>query len=181
MGAPFAREAAPALRVLAAAFYFNAFANVLRTAIQGVGRPDLKAKLDLVDALLFVAPLFALTPRFGVAGAAGARLLITCVELAGLFVLAGNAAPRAFGPRVLFGAVALDLALASSFVVTTGVAVAWMRGYAFAYLAFGVLASVYVSLFWTRLADTTDREAATHAYSSLGVGRLRAWLSQTNA
>lgn len=83
------------LRLLAAAFFLNAFSQVALAGIQGLGRPDLKARLDLVEVPLFILLAVLMIPRFGIAGAAGAKLLVSFADTALLFLFAGrlNARP----------------------------------------------------------------------------------------
>ena len=121
MGPDFALQATAPLQLLAAAFYFGAFSNILRAAIQGLGRPDLKAKLDLGNAALFVVVLLALTPRFGLPGAAAARLIMTCTDLGMLVVLAALAAPHSLQPAELLDWLRPDVAAVVLFVTTVGV------------------------------------------------------------
>jgi O-antigen/teichoic acid export membrane protein len=55
--------------------------------LQGLGRPDLHATLDVVDAALLLGLLLVLVPERGLVGAAVARMIIAAVELGGLLVL----------------------------------------------------------------------------------------------
>lgn len=171
MGPTFANQAAAALGILAAASYLNAFANLLRTAIQGMGRPDLKAILDLGNALLFIALLLVLVPRFGIAGAAAGRLIITIVEVMALSLFAWRVAPVAFGPRRLGELVGADFVLALAFVACSGLAARATRGSTMAYIVFATLVVAYLAAFWRFLADAKDRAAAAQAWSWMGTGR----------
>jgi O-antigen/teichoic acid export membrane protein len=176
MGPDFALQATAPLQLLAAAFYFGAFSSILRAAIQGLGRPDLKAKLDMGNAALFLVVLLALTPRFGLRGAAAARLIMTCTELGMLVVLAPLAAPRALRPTYLLDSLRLDVAAVVGFVTIVGVTSEWLRGSAFAYVAFALFTTGYFWVFWKWLADATDRRAAVHVAAALGLTHLGAWL-----
>jgi O-antigen/teichoic acid export membrane protein len=94
VGPNVADAGAVVLRLLAAAFFLNAFSQVALAGIQGLGRPDLKARLDLVEVPLFILLAVLLIPRFGIAGAAGAKLLVTFADTALLFLFAGRLSAR---------------------------------------------------------------------------------------
>src|SRR5690606_1867846 len=99
MNAEIATAGANALRLLALAFFFNGFAQVALAGVQGLGRPDLKAKLDAVQVPLYVACAALLIARWGVTGAASAKLLFTVADTVLLFVFARRlGAPPLFGP-----------------------------------------------------------------------------------
>lgn len=94
MGPQVAAAGAPVLRLLAVAFFLNAFSQIALAGIHGLGRPDLKAKLDMAEVPLFIALSFLLIPRFGIAGAAAAKLLVTVVDTALLFAFARHLGHR---------------------------------------------------------------------------------------
>jgi O-antigen/teichoic acid export membrane protein len=88
MGAEVRAAATTALRVLAVAFFFNAFAQIALAGVQGLGRPDLKAKLDLVQLPLYIGTAALLIGRYGIEGAAFAKLLFTVTDTVVLFAFA---------------------------------------------------------------------------------------------
>lgn len=94
VGAEAAAAGAPVLRLLALAFFLNAFAQIALAGIQGLGRPDLKAKLDLVQVPAFIGLSVWLIPRFGITGAAAAKLAVTVLDTAFLFAFANRLAAR---------------------------------------------------------------------------------------
>src|SRR5690606_38389069 len=101
------------LRLLALAFFFNGFGQLALAGVQGLGRPDLKAKLDLVQVPLYIGCAAVLTIRFGITGAASAKLLFTCLDTAILFTFA-----RRLG--------APPLMRANQLRATPGIAVLWL-------------------------------------------------------
>lgn len=181
MGTSFADQAAPALRVLAVAFYMAGFSHILRAVVQGLGRPDLKAKLDLGNAALFLALLFVLTPWFGLAGAAGAKLVTSCIELAALFLLAPRVAPLALQPRRVLRLLAAGTGMSISFVIGAAVAAAWMRGSPLTYASFGVLALVHTFAFWKWAGDAADRQAVADMWNWLAPSRRPGVLAAADA
>jgi O-antigen/teichoic acid export membrane protein len=77
-----------ALRLLALAFFFNGFAQIALAGVQGLGRPDLKARLDLVQLPLYGVCAVLFIARFGITGAAAAKLVFTLTDSALLFMFA---------------------------------------------------------------------------------------------
>jgi O-antigen/teichoic acid export membrane protein len=168
MGPSFAARAAAPLQFLAVAFYMGAFSHILRSAVHGLGRPDLKAQLDLLNGILFVTLLFTLIPRFGLVGAGGARAMTALTELVGLVILVSRIAPHSLEPGRLWHALSPGLAVGGGFVCIAA-AIALMRGSTLAYAVFAVLTFLYIPLFWRRASDSSDREAVAH---------LRTWLER---
>ncbi|MBM3287285.1 MAG: flippase [Candidatus Eisenbacteria bacterium] len=121
LGGDFAEKSTLLFRILAVSFFFHAFAYVPLSVVQGFGRPDLKAKLDLFEVPLFALLLFLLLPRAGLEGAALAKLLITLVDVAFLFLFARRllgfrtASFRGRTTLLLGGAVLAYVALSAMF------------------------------------------------------------------
>src|ERR1700676_5408076 len=85
LGPQFAQESARVLQRVAILFFLNAFAMIPFTTVQALGRPELKAILDL-----FVLPFYAfiawwLMKRMGINGAALAKLIITIIDCTFLY------------------------------------------------------------------------------------------------
>ncbi|MBU6499608.1 MAG: polysaccharide biosynthesis C-terminal domain-containing protein, partial [Rhodospirillales bacterium] len=70
LGASFAAQASGVLRLLGAGVLFMCADTVPAGLLDGIGRPDLNAKLAVASLLLYVPALFALIHGFGIAGAA---------------------------------------------------------------------------------------------------------------
>ncbi len=162
IGPSFALEAANPLRLLAVAFYFAAFSQILRSALHGLGRPDLKAKLDLANAVLFVLLLFWWIPWFGLIGAAAAKLAVNLTELVGSFVLLSVAAPESLSAPRLWRLLSRDVGAAAAFVVVATAAAMWLEQPSLSYLAFAGCVLGYVLIFWTSLTDSVDRHTIFH-------------------
>lgn len=73
--APFAEAATPVFRLICLAVIVNGFAHLPFAVIQGLGRPDITAKLHLVEILPYILVLGLLTIVWGATGAALAWLL----------------------------------------------------------------------------------------------------------
>jgi O-antigen/teichoic acid export membrane protein len=158
LGDEFAARAALPLRILVVAFYLNAFAQIPFAALHGLGRPDLKAKLDLVQVPLFLVLLLVFIPRWGIAGAAAAKLAVTALDAAALFLFvawvhrttsARRFPPplrRAAGLSLVFGALAIAIPLLALPVAP-------------AMLTFLGLAVLFGMACWRASVDAIDRAA----------------------
>jgi O-antigen/teichoic acid export membrane protein len=173
MGPAFALEAAAPLRILAFAFYLSGFSHILRAAVQGLGRPDLKAKLDLANAGLLLALLLVLVLPFGLTGAASARLIVASTELGGLFLLASRAARVGLQPAILLRPLRPGIVASAGFVLVATLAAESLRGSPAAFGIFIALTLAHAWVFWTRVADPTDRRTVAHLSSWLAARRGR--------
>jgi len=70
LGTSFSQHGGSVLRWLTAGVLVNAVAYVPFILIQSAGRPDLIAKLEIVQAPVYLGALWLLTTRFGIAGTA---------------------------------------------------------------------------------------------------------------
>jgi O-antigen/teichoic acid export membrane protein len=158
LGAEFAARAALPLRILVLAFYLNAFGQIALAALHGLGRPDLKARLDLLQVPLFALLLVLLIPRWGIAGAAAAKLVVTVLDVTALFVFVGlvhRASPAGRFPPPLRRAAALSAGFGA--VIAPLPLLGLAAGPAM--LAFVVLAFAFGAASWRGATDATDRAA----------------------
>jgi O-antigen/teichoic acid export membrane protein len=154
IGPEMATRGAPVLRLLSLAFLLNAVAYIPFAALQGMGRPDLKAKLDLAETPLIVVLLWTLLPVWGIAGAAVAKLVVALADGAALFWLAfsvGGWSARGHGLRRGAAASAVYMGGAAAGVAAAG-STAW--GLA----VYGLATAAYVGALWTAAFDGRDRE-----------------------
>jgi O-antigen/teichoic acid export membrane protein len=70
LGAEFAQHSGPVLQWLAAGVFINSLAQVAFAMIQGAGRPDLTAKLHLVELPFYLLGVYWLIHTHGIRGAA---------------------------------------------------------------------------------------------------------------
>jgi O-antigen/teichoic acid export membrane protein len=77
------------LQVMAIGVFVNSVAQVPSAFIQALGRPDLKAKIHLVELPLFITLLYFLLDKYGVLGAAIAFVVRMIVDFAAFMVVAG--------------------------------------------------------------------------------------------
>ena len=88
LGPEFASHSALVLQLLAITLFLNGFSMVPLTSVQALGRPDLKAILDAFLLPAYAVCCWLLVRSMGINGAALAKLLITAVDTAFLFVFA---------------------------------------------------------------------------------------------
>jgi O-antigen/teichoic acid export membrane protein len=120
VGRSFAVQGSFAMSILAAGLLFNAAAQLPNAALQAIGRPDVPAKILLVQVPVYTALLYALTIWMGVNGTALAWTIRVVVECLVLLFLAkrimGGSLARSAGSRYAMG-IGL-ISLASAGVVT---------------------------------------------------------------
>ena len=117
LGADFAQHSTRVAQWLVVGVFANSLALIPFTFVQGVGRPDLTAKLHLLELPAYLALLFCMVHSNGIQGAAIAWTLRTTVDAVALFVMARRFLPAgsAVAPRtkILLAAAPLVLALAA--------------------------------------------------------------------
>lgn len=88
LGPEFAKNSFRVLQWLAAGVFINSLAHAPFALLQGVGRPDLTAKLHLVELPMYLLFLWLVIRAWGIEGAAIAWTLRVAVDALVLFVLA---------------------------------------------------------------------------------------------
>lgn len=84
LGPEFASNSTLLLQIFAMGIFFNAIANIPYTFLQSAGRPDLTAKLHLIELPIYLVALWFSARHFGAMGAAWAwslRLIFDCLLL----------------------------------------------------------------------------------------------------
>jgi len=93
LGSEFAGNSSLVLQLLAAGVFINSLAHVPFGLIQSAGRPDLTAKLHLIELPLYLLILWWLVGAYGIVGAAMAWVLRVAVDTLLLFVMAHRLVP----------------------------------------------------------------------------------------
>lgn len=70
LGEQFARNSTPVLQWLAIGVFINSLAQLLATLVQGAGRPDLTAKLHVLELPVYLLGLWWAIHTYGIVGAA---------------------------------------------------------------------------------------------------------------
>jgi len=94
LGPSFAAEGERILQLLAAGVFVNALAFVPFALIQSVGRPDLTAKLHLLELPFYAVAILALVAWQGIVGVALAWTLRVMVDALAMFLLAARLVPE---------------------------------------------------------------------------------------
>jgi O-antigen/teichoic acid export membrane protein len=85
LGAEFAQHSGRVLQWLAVGMFINCLAWAPLAVIQGVGRPDLTAKLHMIELPAYLVALFWLTKMYGIEGAATAWTARVAIDALVLF------------------------------------------------------------------------------------------------
>lgn len=87
LGQEFALQSSLVLQILAAGVLFSSVARVPFNAIQATGRPDLTAKMHLIELPVYLTALFFLVKAFGIMGVALVWMARAIIEMFILFAL----------------------------------------------------------------------------------------------
>ncbi|NOZ51521.1 MAG: flippase [Gammaproteobacteria bacterium] len=93
LGDEFANNSSLVLQLLAVGVFINSHAHVPSGLVQGAGRPDLTAKLHLIELPFYLLILWWLIGDYGIIGAAIAWVLRVAVDTVILFVMAHRLLP----------------------------------------------------------------------------------------
>jgi O-antigen/teichoic acid export membrane protein len=100
LGPDFAQHSTRVVQWLAVGVLANSLALVPFSFVQGVGRPDLTAKLHLLELPFYLGMLFWLIHAYGIEGAAMAWSARTAFDALALFVLARRFLPASTPMRI---------------------------------------------------------------------------------
>jgi O-antigen/teichoic acid export membrane protein len=108
LGEDFAARSTIVLQLLAIGVLVNSVAQIASALVQGLGRPDLTAKLHLVELVLYLPLLVILVTQDGLRGAAIAWLIRVTADAAALFGVSSKLVPScgAFVARLTAGVAA---------------------------------------------------------------------------
>jgi len=140
LGAEFTRRSARVLQILAIGVFINSLANVPFALLQASGRPDLTAKIHLLELPCYGGLLYWAIRYQGIEGAATAWVFRLFVEAVILFFLVRlivkRPLPRRLTISIAFGTAALLLAIVTTglvlkvvFLLGSSVVFAWVTWY----------------------------------------------------
>jgi O-antigen/teichoic acid export membrane protein len=117
LGSEFAGNSSLVLQLLAVGVFINSHAHVPFGMVQGAGRPDLTAKLHLMELPFYLLVLWWLVGAYGIVGAAIAWVLRVAIDTMFLFVMARRllsaASPFTLRPVLMAGMALFTLALSA--------------------------------------------------------------------
>jgi len=97
LGARFAVQSTVVMRWLTAGMFVYSLSYVPFSLLQGTGRPDLSARLHLVEIPIYIGFSAVMIMQYGIEGAVMAWFVRSVLEAIGLFSLAGRFVPEASG------------------------------------------------------------------------------------
>jgi O-antigen/teichoic acid export membrane protein len=156
LGPQFAAQSTLVLQLITMVFFLNAFAIIPFTSVQALGRPDLKAILDLLTIPVYIAVAWLLMRRAGIDGAALAKLLVTISDGFFLYIFAFKL--KAFSLRdcvsgPLFRAILASAGLFSAVFFLHSMHLKLLLAAPLVLLCF----VVYAVAFWVFAVDHEDR------------------------
>ncbi|HEX4603963.1 MAG TPA: flippase [Candidatus Angelobacter sp.] len=86
LGNDFARQSAPVAQILAIAIFINSLGQLPFAHVQGAGRPDITAKLHLIELPIYALTLVLMAKSMGIRGVALAWLLRVTIDSGLLYV-----------------------------------------------------------------------------------------------
>jgi O-antigen/teichoic acid export membrane protein len=156
LGPQFAVQSTSVLQLTTLVFFLNAFAFVPFTSVQALGRPDLKAILDLAAIPAYSVAAWWLIKHQGINGAAFAKLLLTICDCTVLYIFASKL--KAFALRDCLSGPLFRAILASGGLLAVVLAVASMHLRLLLALPLVVLSFLgYAVMFWIFAVDEEDR------------------------
>jgi len=153
VGESFAAHSEVVLRWLAVGVFANGIVQVPFATIQAAGRPDLTARIHLIELPLYVPTLWWMAHRWGIDGAAVAWTLRGGLDLAAQFVVATRLLPTR---TWVSGAAARALA-AAAFAAAAFAAAAFVPGLSSRVIVVVAALTAFGALGWTRMLDADDR------------------------
>jgi O-antigen/teichoic acid export membrane protein len=156
LGVDFADHGARVLQLTALMIFINAFATIPYTSVQALGRPDLKAILDVCVLPVYAITLWQFMQHWGINGAALARVCVTIADALFLYAFASKLKAFSFrdclsGP--LCRAIITSAALLGLLVAADRLHPKLLIAIPFALVCF----TVYLIAFWSLAMDDRDR------------------------
>lgn len=160
LGAQFASHSSVVLQLVALLFFLNAFALVSFTSVQALGRPDLKAIWDVAALPIYAIGAWWLMRRWGINGAAFAKLLISVADLALLYAIARKL--KAFSLRDCISGPLSRALVASGALVFVVFIISSLHAQLFVSLALLTICfACYAATFYVVAVDGEERLALT--------------------
>lgn len=164
LGSDFSDKSVAVLQWLAVGVFINSIAQVPFSLVQGVGRPDITAKLHLLEAPFYFFLLWWLLRVWGIEGAAFAWAARIFLDTAFLFVVTGRVLPAA---KPLIGKLVICTVL-PLFVFVAAV-IASQRGYEWLFLA--MVLPLCMGFSWFYILKCDERHIFVGYFKSIGLNR----------
>lgn len=169
IGTDFAEHSAPVARWLAAGVLVNVLAQVPFTILQGWGRADLPAKLQLLLLPAYALTAYYLAQVAGISGVAIAWTLRAGIELVVLTAAVDRVLPRdASGVRVVWFQPRTVLTTLAFLILFWTLGSGVVSGFAATLVLFATAFVLFVSWEWLSVLDHQDRQALIRIARSFG-------------
>ena len=156
LGPQFASQSTAVLQISAFAFFLNAFAMVPFTSVQALGRPDLKAALDVMVLPIYAVFSWWLMRKLGIDGAAWAKAAVTILDCGALYIIAARLKAFSFRDCVSGPLFRAGLASGGLFLAIYAVKSLHLMLLASAPLVLACFVC-YAAVFWVVSVDQDDR------------------------
>jgi O-antigen/teichoic acid export membrane protein len=159
LGSDWASKTTLVFQILAVGILINALAQIPANLLDGIGRPDLRAKIFLLYVLPYVLLLWFLIIKFGIVGAALAWTLRACIELLFFFGITWKLMdfkPAIFIENRLLRSLFVygGIFVTELFVIITFPETFLMRGF-----ITGICLIVLVLISWKYILDNNEKES----------------------
>ncbi len=165
LGSQFATRSTEVMQLISVMFFLNAFAYIPYTSVQALGRPDLKAMLDIFSLPIYGLSCWWLLGHMGINGAALARLLITVLDTAALYFFASRM--KAFSFRdCVSGSLSRAFLASGGLLFIVFLIQSFHRPLIPSLITSAACIICYVGIFWA-LADPAEKSAIRRLYGIL--------------
>ncbi len=151
LGSEFADNSSLVLQLLAVGVFINSHAHVPSGLVQGAGRPDLTAKLHLIELPFYLLVLWWLVGDYGIIGAAITWVLRVVIDAMFLFVMAHRLLP-AVSPFTLRPVLIVGMVL---FVLVLG---AVISGLVMKFVFLLLVLLIFLATAWFVILAADERE-----------------------
>lgn len=157
LGAEFAQKSTSVFQVLAVGILFNSLAFVPYVFLQGAGRPDIPAKLHLLELVICLPVTWFLVKRMGITGGALASTLRACIDAVLLFGAGWRLYRLAPGSSADDGFLKCAILFLLFSLIVTGTLFAGLSMFAQASMIFTLLIC-FGLITWRYALNTKDRD-----------------------
>jgi O-antigen/teichoic acid export membrane protein len=151
MGLSFAGNSYLVMQILAVGILVNGCASVPFVLIQGIGRPDITAKLHICELPIYLVIMWYLISLYGINGAAISWSLRVIVDGMVLFIVAikeiGYRHQNKIWKAAFLSIAIIILAFLGSIQLSSDTKI----------IAFGIFSLIHLAVSWSALFDRTDR------------------------
>ncbi len=171
LGREFASKSTTVFQLLLVGMFFTAIGHMPANLLDGIGRPDLRAKTFFICIAVYVPLACVLTARAGIAGTALAWTIKAALELSIFLVQLRRVLPLRVSTLNSAGFTRTIAALAALLLVTVAIKIAgpvmWIQ---LAALAMALL--TFATVAWRHALDGSDRN---------GLGAILTWGRRTDS